>query len=134
MDLHSLPLFAALTKRMEWLGERQKVLANNVANSDTPNFQAKDLKPLTFRELIRDSENRVSMTATHVAHQASGPGGPAKAAAEVNEDPYEVSPQGNGVVIEEQLMKIGETRMNYELTANLYKKHLDMFRMALSRR
>ena len=134
MDLHSLPLFAALTKRMDWLGERQKVLANNVANSDTPNFNAKDLKPLTFRELIRDSENRVSMTATHAAHQAHGPSTAAKVAPEIEDEPYEISPQGNGVSIEEQLMKIGETRMNYELTANLYKKHLDMFRMALSRR
>ena len=134
MDLHSLPLFAALTKRMDWLGERQKVLANNVANSDTPNFNAKDLKPLTFRELIRDSENRVSMTATHAAHQAGGPSAEAKVAPQVEDEPYEISPQGNGVSIEEQLMKIGETRMNYELTANLYKKHLDMFRMALSRR
>ena len=134
MDLHSLPLFAALTKRMDWLGERQKVLANNVANSDTPNFQAKDLKPLSFQELIRDSEKRVSMTATHIAHQAGGPGGAPQVADQIEEDPYEVSPQGNGVVIEEQLIKIGETRMSYELTTNLYKKHLDMFRMALSRR
>lgn len=134
MNLHSLPLFAALTKRMDWLGERQKVLANNVANSDTPNFQAKDLKPLSFQELIRDSEKRVSMTATHVAHQASSPGGAPRVADQIQEDPYEVSPQGNGVVIEEQLMKIGETRMSYELTTNMYRKHLDMFRMALSRR
>ena len=52
MNLDKIPIFAALTEKMKWLTARQSVLAQNIANSDTPNYRARDLKPLEFREMI----------------------------------------------------------------------------------
>ena len=35
--------------------------------------------------------------------------------------------------IEQQLTKLGETQMAYQTTLNLYRKHLDLLRTALTR-
>ena len=40
MDLGDIKLFQALNARMSWLTDRQRVLAQNVANADTPNYMA----------------------------------------------------------------------------------------------
>ncbi|MHA1152522.1 MAG: flagellar basal body protein, partial [Alphaproteobacteria bacterium] len=38
---------------MEWLSQRQKVLADNIANADTPNYQPRDLNPSEFQRILR---------------------------------------------------------------------------------
>ncbi len=43
MSINDLPVLSALRTRMQWHQERQRVLAENVANSDTPNFKPRDL-------------------------------------------------------------------------------------------
>jgi flagellar basal-body rod protein FlgB len=52
MPISDIPILSMLRDRMEWHQERQRVLAENVANADTSNYQAKDLAPTDFsREL-----------------------------------------------------------------------------------
>jgi flagellar basal-body rod protein FlgB len=36
-------------------------------------------------------------------------------------------------VLEEQLVKVAETQMDYQTMTNLYRKHMQMFRIALGR-
>lgn len=135
MNLHSLPLFQALVDRMKWLGARQNVLAQNIANSDTPRYRPRDLKPLGFKELVQGGQARLEPAATRPAHLSGAPAGAARHfPVGRREEPYEVTPQGNGVNLEDQLMKVAKTRMDFELTSNLYRKHVDMFRTALGRR
>ena len=43
MSMNDIPGLAVLRTRMQWHQERQRVLAENVANSDTPNFKPRDL-------------------------------------------------------------------------------------------
>ena len=42
MPISDIPILSMLRQRMQWHQVRQEVLAENVANSDTPNYQAKD--------------------------------------------------------------------------------------------
>lgn len=131
MDLTKIPVFAAIGKRMEWLNQRQKVLAENVANANTPNFRPSDLKPQTFRDLVAgSSSNRIAMAGTSGGHIA---GRPAPAAGLVKGKATDVSPSGNAVVIEEELMKVSETQANYALMTSLYRKHIGMLKTALGR-
>src|SRR3546814_18010246 len=53
MDLNQLPMFDLLTRRMKWLSERQEVLAQNIANANTPDYTPQDLKPMPFREIMQ---------------------------------------------------------------------------------
>ena len=43
MSISDLPVLSALRTKMQWHQERQRVLSENVANSDTPNFKPRDL-------------------------------------------------------------------------------------------
>src|SRR5258708_27191638 len=52
MDLNGIPLFSVISGRMTWLSARQSVLAENVANGDTPNYVARDMKPLDFQTIL----------------------------------------------------------------------------------
>ncbi len=131
MDLTKLPLFAMMTRRMAWLGQRQQVLAQNIANADTPNYKPRDLKPLDFKSMVRTRLAAVRPRATAPAHLAGArPAGPARTEAA---KPVETTLSGNAVVIEEELMKAAGTAMDYELTTNLYRKHVAMIRTALGR-
>ena len=49
MDLNKLDVFRLTNSKMGWLSERQTVLAQNIANADTPGYKAKDLKGLIFQ-------------------------------------------------------------------------------------
>ena len=40
MAITDLPIFSMLRTRMQWHQERQRLLAENVANADTPNYRA----------------------------------------------------------------------------------------------
>ena len=42
--------------------------------------------------------------------------------------PYETSPDGNQVVLEEQMIKMNETTTNHNLITQIYKKQLAMFK------
>src|SRR5437764_2344117 len=48
MPISDIPIFSMLRTRMQWHQERQQVLADNVANADTPNFRPSDLSPPDF--------------------------------------------------------------------------------------
>lgn len=133
MDFSKIPLFSALTKRMAWLGERQKVLAQNIANSDTPDYMPQDLKPINFRGMVDSTTRGVTMSVTNVRHLAGANPAPAKFEAEEQSDVYEMTPAGNAVVLEEQLMKVSETVMDYQIMTNLYRKHVGMIKTALGR-
>lgn len=127
-----LDIFGAVTRRMSWLAERQQVLAHNIANSDTPGYRPLDLKEGPFARLLTRRLNPVQMAASQPGHIAAPP--PAAAAdfrTEAQRDTYEVTPSGNAVVLEEQLVKVQQTQMDYQTMTSLYRKHMGMIRTAL---
>ena len=131
MDLSRIPLFAAITKRMGWLGERQAVLAQNVANADTPGYASKDVKPLDFAKLIAGTAHRLPLATTQPGHIA--PVNAQGAFEQVTDPASERSPNGNDVSIEDQMMKISDTNNDYALTTSLYKKQISLLQMVLGR-
>ena len=132
MELDKIALFGLVKKRRAWLAQRQEVLARNIANADTPGYRPRDLKAFEFKRLVSRVGGRITPDMTHRAHVGGGPGRSADFAAERPRHPYEATPTGNAVILEEQMMKVGATTMNYRLTAELYTKHLTMIRTALA--
>ena len=132
MDLRQIPLFSMITRQMDWLTTRQKVLAQNIANADTPNYLPKDLAPLDFVDMARAAGDKLTLRTTNGNHIKAGMR--AAGAAQTFEDKKVLtSPSGNGVVLEDQLMKVSETQADYELITRLYRKHVGMLRTALGR-
>jgi flagellar basal-body rod protein FlgB len=132
MDFTNIPLFERLTERMSWLGQRTRVLSQNIANADTPNYQPKDLKALDFEAEMRKLE-AVAPARTDKKHLVGTVAPVGDFDAKKSKKTYEAAPVGNSVVIEEQMMKVSETQMNYNMVVNLYRKHIDLFKTAIGR-
>ena len=128
MDITSIPLFEAITRRMGWLTQRQTVLAENVANANTPGYDEKDLKEPDFRELVSGASKVVHMTATQPGHITTRPDGQIDGTYQTTEDR---TLNGNGVSIEAQMEKVSENSADYSVTSDLYRAHMAMIKMAL---
>lgn len=127
-----LPIFAALRAKMAWISERQKLLSENIANADTPGYRPRDLKQVDFRALLEKQTSSVGVTLTNRRHLGGG------VAQNYNFKPVEseageVSPSGNAVSLEEEMMKVGQSQMEFELTTSLYRKHMQLLKLALGR-
>jgi flagellar basal-body rod protein FlgB len=152
MDLSNFAVFGLIRKRMGWLTDRQTVLAQNLANADTPNYAAKDLSEPDFKRVLEAYGIGTRKPAAGLAAARAGAtaGGPVKLAAtnpghirppmpEGRVTPIgakggaERSPAGNDVSVEDQVSKVTETQMDYQLTANLYRKHLAMIKSVVRR-
>ncbi len=134
MDLNKVPLFNAVKKRLDWLSQRQEILSQNIANADTPKYRPHDLRPFNFQDLVNRERMQLGVRVTSVNHIVGKP----QRLRNFNEirvrKPYESAPNGNSVILEEQMMKINETNISYKLTSDLYKKHMKMILTALGRR
>jgi flagellar basal-body rod protein FlgB len=133
MDLGKLTLFKMVGARLGYLSERQNVLSQNIANADTPNYRPSDLKPMNFQSLVR-GDQRIRMAVTSQAHLAGvTPAANFQAVKQAFGKTYETAPNGNAVVLEEEMMKVAEIQQNYQLATNLYQKNVTMLRSAIGR-
>jgi flagellar basal-body rod protein FlgB len=132
VDLSKLTLFELANKRMAYLSQRQRVLSENVANANTPGFVPKDLKPMDFRSILRSETGHLQPAVTNAAHLtgATAPGS-FKAGRERPGEVFETSPDGNAVSLEQQMIKVSDTTTQYQLSANLFQKHLGMLKTAI---
>ena len=129
MDLSKVAVFRMTTGKMSWLTERQRVLSQNIANSDTPKYKPQDMKEVDFRKLVKRNTRSVTLYRTHKSHMSLG-NERFKFDTEHSKG-YETAPSGNAVILEQQLIKNAETVADYQLMTNLYRKHISMFKMAL---
>ena len=131
MNLYDIPLFGILRVKMDWLNSRQRTLAENIANSSTPNFKAKDLKPLDFKDMLKRAQ---SFAAQEDAPQGQIPvtlGDQGYQTIDLRDG--EMTPNGNSVVLEEQMMKESETQVQFSTAIDIYQQGLSMLRTALGK-
>ena len=133
MELGKFTLFDVVKRRLSWLGQRQEILAQNIANADTPQYRARDVEPFKFKDLLRRSATTrgLNMNATSKAHLSGRRVSIRVFKEETVRRPFETNPVGNSVVLEEQMAKLSESGISHRFTTELYKKHLNMFRTAL---
>ena len=136
MPISDIPIFSMLRTRMQWHQERQRVLAENVANADTPRFRPQDLKPLDFRRDARaagQATGPIALVSTDPAHiSAAGGGGAFATDRPMNK--YDVRPAGNAVNLEDEMMKVAGNQMDYQAAISLYSRSMGLFRTAMGKR
>jgi len=71
MDFNRLPILQMMTRKMSWLSHRTEVIAQNVANADTPNYRARDLKEVRFQKLVRKEGQSGGFTPARCAPRAT---------------------------------------------------------------
>ncbi len=133
MELGDATIFSLIKKRLAWLTRRQEVLGQNIANSDTPDYKPRDLKPFNFKELLSRRAHQVNMAMTDKSHISPPNRRELEFSTAEDRKPYETAPGGNAVILEEQMGKVNQTAISHRLTTELYNKHLDMMKIALGK-
>lgn len=133
MAITDSSLFEALRGKMQWHQARQNVLAENIANAATPGFRGRDLTEFDFEGLIRDSQlQQVSTTTTNSKHIVSFNAGSTAFGIDPTGN-FEITPDGNGVVLEDQMMKVTANQMDYQAVTSLYSRSMRLLKTALGR-
>ncbi len=131
-----LAIMKAINAKMKYLSHRQSLLSQNIANADTPRYEPKDLTEVDFsrglKKIIEPPRNSVHLASTAHGHIPS-PDGLQTPDADEQDETYDVTISGNSVVLEEQMVKAGRTRMDFMLMTSLYRKQGSMIRTALGR-
>ncbi len=128
MDPTKIGLFDVAEKRLAWTAQRQSVLAANIANANTPAYQARDIG--SFASVLA-GQGGVEPTRTQARHLA---GTVASGLASLTKNPAKArSLDGNSVALDDQLTKVADTETTQALVTTVWKKYRSMFNMALGK-
>jgi len=138
MDYSSLPLLNLVKMKLNYHSQRQSLLAQNIANADTPDYKAQDVAMPDFKKLLADSKampmrgasGGSSVMRTHPSHMAGSTGQQALRIID-RKTTDELNPNGNNVSVEEEMAKVSENQGEYLKMLNLYSKTVAMFKTAI---
>ncbi|PIR37564.1 MAG: flagellar basal body rod protein FlgB [Alphaproteobacteria bacterium CG11_big_fil_rev_8_21_14_0_20_39_49] len=122
-------ILSSLSNKLKYLNQRQSVISHNIANADTPGFKARDLEEFRI--------NSASGSNMGIKLQATAPGhiGGATSVAHFKtikqDDSYDTSLDGNNVSLEEQMIKMAETDMEYNKVVGIMRQYNGLVRSAI---
>ncbi len=145
MDLQNITLFKMAGKSMNWANQRQKVVTQNIANINTPEYIPVELKPVSFAKELNQKKTVMEVTsprhrteeAVNVSMNTSSTDhipsrySPMAFKSFFNKKSYETSLDGNGVVLEEESLKLSENRSMHDRAATIYSKYNTMINTAI---
>ncbi|WP_024517980.1 flagellar basal body rod protein FlgB [Bradyrhizobium sp. Tv2a-2] len=134
MSINDLPALSVLRTKMRWHQERQSVLSENVANSDTPSFRPRDLVAPKFDQSggVTGAMGALPMLRTSAAHIAPA-GGSGDSFDQNKKAGFETRPAGNAVNIEDEMLKVSANQMDYAAVTQLYSKSLQLIKTAIGK-
>ncbi len=128
MELSGISFFSLASRRLEWLGESQRVVSENVANADTPGFRAQTTSD--FSEMVSGATT-AGLSVTDPQHiQGTTSSGPVRTLEDPNA--WSTTIDGNSVVLEQQAIRASELTGSYQLAATLYRKGHEFLRLSVS--
>jgi len=131
LDLANTPFFGLLRARLDQLSDRQRLISENIANASTPGYRPRDIDSSGFERMLASHAgggSQLTMSRTNAGHMSPGGGGGRINV--VTRDDSETTIDGNAVVLEEQMARAAETRMQFETGIALYQKGLELVRLA----
>jgi flagellar basal-body rod protein FlgB len=134
MSISDLPVLSVLRTKMQWHQERQRVLSENVSNSDTPNFKPRDLVAPKFDSsgASAGSMGSLAMMRTSASHiTAAGGGG--QSFDQNRKAGFQTRPAGNAVNLEDEMLKVSANQMDYAAVTSLYSKSLHLLKTAIGK-
>lgn len=107
---------------------RQNIVSQNIANADTPGYRARDVSPFSQ---IYGSGAETGMAATRAGHLTAGPEG--GASPRISRLDTDLSPNGNSVSLEAEMVKAVEVRRQHDRALAIYKSSMNVLRASLGR-
>jgi len=117
-----------LKSKMSYVNARQQLIAQNVANADTPDYMPQDLKPFSFAAMAQTAG--VALLVNQPGQIAAGPSVKTGALKPTDTPDTEARIDGNQVVLEDQMNKLTEARIDYVTAVDLYQQSMSMITTA----
>ena len=131
MDYSQIALMKMMGTKMAYLSERQDILAQNVANADTPGYSAVKMRDLDFERLALSEARRLKMKTSSAGASMEGSRPTRDFRTEEQRKTHETTPVDNNIALEEQMAMVAQNNLEYMTVTNLYSKTSDMFKVAL---
>lgn len=134
MGFFDVPLTEMIDQKLRYHSQRLPVLAQNIANADTPGFKAKDIEKPDFRKLLSAPGSQLAAVRTHPAHLADTSSLSAATLTAIERaSTYETNPNGNNVSLEEEMQQVSMNSSDYQLALNLHESVDKMFNIAIGK-
>ena len=134
MPISEIPIFSMLRTKMQWHQERQRLLAENVSNADTPKFKPRDLAPPKFDRATPTAAASLALARTSPEHIGGANSAGTGQFQPDRQGRYEIRPAGNAVNLEDEMLKIAANQMDYQVATTLYARSLGLIKTALGKR
>ena len=131
MAISDIPGLSALRNSMQWHQQRQRLLAENVSNADTPNYQPRDLVRPSAEALAKGVAPGITMARTNAAHISLS--NEASFALD-RKAGWETRPTGNAVNLDDEMLKVASNQMDYQAATSLYTRSLGLLKTAIGKR
>lgn len=127
MDLNNLSVMSLARQNMRYLTEKERVIATNLANANTPGYLPKDVEKPTFsgelsQNLALKTTNPMHMNGIGSANFTNKVYTPAPTAP--------LTMDGNGVIVEDQLNEANKASGEYNRMITIYNKYRGMIKAA----
>ena len=108
--LKNIDLMTTAANMARHAASRQSVIAENIANADTPGYKAQDIEPFSaiFARTDSVAPRRIEIEASGVA-----------------------SPNGNTVSLEDQMWRSSKAARQHEIATTIYAKAISLLRAGL---
>lgn len=134
LQFNNAPVIQAMHSRMQYLVDRQNVIATNIAHANTSGYKAKDIMPPEFKELLASKDRKIGLSVTSDMHRRGTQGFTTNYEAVLDRTATDESPDGNNVVLETQALKLAETTHHYQQATQIYKKMSALMKLAVENR
>lgn len=127
--MEELTLIRMASAMARHAGARHRVIAENVANADTPGYLARDVKPFSY--YVNEELTPRATRPEHVG--AGGPLTSSRLPAAMMDDTVQTTGNGNSVSLEREMLKGVEAQGQHTLAMTVYRKTHELLRMGLGR-
>ena len=135
MDYSSITLFGLMKSKLAYLSQRQAVIAQNIANASTPGYKTRDTVEPDFKKMMQDSSKGSAQKlqlAVTIGNHIAGIGSANQVARTMQvKNTGDTAPNGNNVVIEEEMAKMSMNQADYQKVIGMYGKMITMFKTAI---
>jgi flagellar basal-body rod protein FlgB len=135
------PIFDGMGRAMKAMAEHQRVISENIANSETAGYKARTVETPDFSALVesqaaaggvpRVARPRVEQSAGMAALGAKPPLAGSRVV--LDSATSETKPDGNNVTLEDQLLTLGQVQSDYAAMTGLYRKQIGLMKAALGK-
>lgn len=110
-------LIAQIAGRISYLNTKQDLYAQNVANLETPGYQAKDIE---FKGYLEQFQGKEALNKTVYTPDI-----------EVKTKSSDPKVNGNTVHLEEQMAKLTDNSVEFMMATEILKKHLALTKLSV---